>query len=1221
MNRFVRWPRRAARVIGTGSMVLIVLTFANLPEAAAAAPRAERGQLAAVEPFDSGQSRPAGPAPQGAGARTPRLIAESAPNLPPGDEIVTATADQNGYHLYAASSGSGWRWQPLATLQPGGYDEQRWIGEHCLTGDGRWVVAVVAPWPANNSDLGREQGGIAYAVNAHTGAVRPLAAGLALTYFNPGCAADGSVALTRYVGAGSEILVADPATGSVRSTGVVAAHLTSAVPARGAVYAARGMDVVQVDRTAARRVFSLPGQAFRLTANGQHGIDLLAMTGTREAAVWRWTGGATAVPVARGTVTRIRLFAGRGGHNQIVNAEWAMPGTGLRLDPSVRARVPERVSLDGNAVQIGADSTSSAIRLVRSSDGMSLAGAPPATVAHAVVTVPPAETSPGPAPTPAVQQPNTTTPTCAVARNDVNNQVLQPTPAKVEWAANLAGRGVLIGSGGAPLRPADAFNLGQSAYSPSDDFPLPTPFGAGGKAIPREILDGIFAQESNFSQATWHALPGLAGNPLIADYYGWVKTGHVDYDQADCGYGIGQITDLMRMDPTGQATGLQRKIAADYAENAAAAAQIVAQKWNQLAAAGIRYGSGDPALLENWYFALWAYNSGLNPQASTGNTTGCTPGPGCTDADGNWGLGWANNPANPDYDPQRHPFLHIAVDVEGIEVQVRTYDDASHPQDWPYQEKVFGWMESGQNGRDGSLEFQPTFDYDLQAGTLLNLPATTRFCTAGNHCTPDPLIGSGVCNRSDYHCWWHWPATELFAAAHGRATVADGTAEPYSPNPHPPVCGRAVSGLPANAIIVDDIDPGTNLAGCTHSDWTDGGRFLVSHGRLDDGNDIDWHQLGAGFGGHMWFTHTPVASNDWISIGQWIPTALLPGRYRVEAFVPDQGAWATEAAYWIYNGKGPKFRRLLDQAAFINQWADLGSYWLGPGAMVTLSNSAPDSLPNQDIAYDAIAFIPLAAPGGLAMLGDSFSAGQGSGPYDPDTYTATDSCHRSPYSWERVYAAGTTTYASGGWKHVACSGAIITDFRNPNHNWPVEPPQLNALTGNDGLVLLTVGGNDIGFSKIATDCIVWRQCKSKYVVNGVDTVLDSIQRLEPQLEQLYVQIVAEAPNAEVHVLTYPNMLTTDDRGLCASDGLLGLDDRIWLVGVTRALDDAVVTAANNVGVDALDVFDAFAGHELCAPDPWINGLASTSDRQEWFHPRAAGYAAEAARLKAVLQVP
>jgi len=43
-------------------------------------------------------------------------------------------------------------------------------------------------------------GALAYSIDAHSGAVKALAAGASLAYFNPGCGAGGQIVLTTYPG-------------------------------------------------------------------------------------------------------------------------------------------------------------------------------------------------------------------------------------------------------------------------------------------------------------------------------------------------------------------------------------------------------------------------------------------------------------------------------------------------------------------------------------------------------------------------------------------------------------------------------------------------------------------------------------------------------------------------------------------------------------------------------------------------------------------------------------------------------------------------------------------------------------------------------------------------------------------------------------------------------------------------------------------------------------
>ena len=263
--------------------------------------------------------------------------------------------------------------------------------------------------------------------------------------------------------------------------------------------------------------------------------------------------------------------------------------------------------------------------------------------------------------------------------------------------------------------------------------------------------------------------------------------------------------------------------------------------------------------------------------------------------------------------------------------------------------------------------------------------------------------------------------------------------------------------------------------------------------------------------------------------------------------------------------------------------------------------------------------------GQLALLGDSYSAGEGAGPYDAGTDTSSNTCHRSANSWERVFAAATLPYQSGNWTHVACSGAVLNDYWYANSSNAGEPPQNTALSPNTGLALMTLVGNDIGFAEVAQNCILaglngTDTCKTTYVINGVDTELQRIQAKQQELTDILIDARNRAPNADIHISTYPNIISDDSRLFCLQDANMAQSDRQWLKGLTRALDDVIINAANAAGVDVVDVFGAFAGHELCTSDPWANPLLSTSSKNEWFHPNAEGYTAWANIMLSTIQV-
>jgi hypothetical protein len=97
-------------------------------------------------------------------------------------------------------------------------------------------------------------------------------------------------------------------------------------------------------------------------------------------------------------------------------------------------------------------------------------------------------------------------------------------------------------------------NLGMPEYTPQEYFP-PVDLLGGGR-VPAQIMLGIIAQESNMWQAPRFVLPGVTGNPLIGNFYGRAVSStaadewDIHWDKADCGYGVTQVTDGMRLADT-----------------------------------------------------------------------------------------------------------------------------------------------------------------------------------------------------------------------------------------------------------------------------------------------------------------------------------------------------------------------------------------------------------------------------------------------------------------------------------------------------------------------------------------------------------------------------------------------------------------------------------------------------------------------------------------------
>jgi len=936
----------------------------------------------------------------------------AAPGAGSSAAAVDGRGDADGYHVRLTSAADGYVWRDIAVLRPAKLDPGSWYGYQCLSSDGKFVAVAVLPGDAINTNAARDHGAFAYSVNVGTGTVKALATGVGLKYHSPQCGLDDTAVFTSNPGANEAATVAgryDLSTGEQSAQSVVTGQVTSVVPVRDRMVGALGTSLVALPAAGSLKSPTRPdelvkagGAPFDLRPSSDGGIDFITESAQGGAAIRHEVSGRVAdIGAAKAGATK--LFLGAGGHTIVTGTS-----------------VPNLVVADGTKLPLGADnvtldgsgtfgpapssppSKASAAQLTQPQLATA-AGAPlvevsatkqvfSSTVGDGAAkaskqtgsTVPGAGTSGGtkgvqPAPkeakrsafvgvgplTPAISaavarqiapatSSGATAPTCSVARLQPNLQAMQPSNAQVDWATQMAEQGLLTGS--AYTRPANYANMGLVAYAPSDDFspiPLDHPSSGTWSTVPRSVMVAIESQESNFNQASWHALPGLSADPLIADYYGAgdaIDT--IDYPNADCGYGVAQVTTGMHADDTSISQHGQMKVAVDYEENIAAGLNILQETWNQLYEAGVTANGGDPRYLENWYFAAWAYNTGIQPTAAFGNTSGCTPGPTCTGPDGTWGLGWSNNPRNPDYDPNRAPYLK------------NTYGDAAHPSSWPYQERILGWMGSPII-RYGYTAYD-TPDYH-GGNTWLQIPGFNSMCTSDNHCDPANAAG-GYCTLGDSECWWHQPVTWVPTCSTTCATSAyengAGSTQPSYTDPYPPTCNQDTSKVPSGSIIVDDLsNPAQNLQGCSGMNWSNGGTFTYtpgSNGSGDPVGDIDTHQLGSGFGGHILFTHTePASASSLINTGTWKPNLPSLQYYKVKIHIPQSGATATDVVYTINpGGSASPWKIRVNQDWESEQWVTIGTFAMQNGANVTLTNASNMPAESYDVAYDAIAFVP-----------------------------------------------------------------------------------------------------------------------------------------------------------------------------------------------------------------------------------------------------------------------
>jgi GDSL-like lipase/acylhydrolase family protein len=1183
------------------------------------------------------------------------------------DLAWTTSGDATGLHLLVAEASSGYTWRTAATLGEPGLEADRWIGNACVTASGERAVVVYAPRTFTNDPELARRGGFTAIVDLRDGTVTKLPVTTSLAYFNPGCGAAESVALTQEgdedLGA-TRLLRLDATTGTVERPVEVTGQVTSAVPAPDGLIAASGYRVVRIgDSGTVVPVAATAGVPWSLRPDAAGGVSYLDQAGGTVRAL-RTVGSETSV-LAEGGAGHIGLHQGTGGRvfltgdstsvgslpsgiqriSAPASAELSTDGglaltsvatgrpgpllTGLAASEAQPAEIGATVTGTGQAVRFAVDPRANlAPHDAQGRDPVSLS----ATGAgdHRTEAVRPMAAG---SPT----NPVDTDRWCSIARNDARTMAYQPTPRQVEWAVDMAMQNVLTMTRGQGYR-----GFGLPAYSPQGMFPPRSVH------VPPQIFLGVLSQESNLWQASGHLLSGEYGNPLTGNVYGldlhdatgeivdWV----IHWDDSDCGYGISQMTDGMRTagrekpGETALPAVQQRAVALDYQVNIAAGMRLLQDKWNEVAAAGMTVNNADPARIENWYFATWAYNSGFHKFEDRNDP----------DSHGAWGLGWFNNPINPRYPQGRLPFLHN-----------NSWGDAAHPQDWPYPEKVIGFASWSIDTPDGP-GFRPAWWINDQE-RLAATPPKHQFCDSSNNCQPGArhvpnypdVIGqpAGPCAHThngqfDLRCWYHqsntWKPNCPDNCGHELIRFDAGFAEPPDGTHYPPRCDQR-QGLPANAQVVDDVPTGTPIVRCGGSYTTSStGTFSLSF-EEDSAmpgtypGKVDFHQIAGGNGGHFWFAHSRLAPGKLNVTGTWRPSSSLTGWTRIKVFIPDHGAQTQLADYVVRLGNGETRHRVVSQNWEVNTWVDIGVFNLRGGSSVSLSSAVSRTETtaehNWDIAYDAIAFIPTSRPVvNYVALGDSFSAGEGHGPYDENTdysRAGRDSkCHRSkniayprlvrwPGSDQTIAARARQGGGDTAFAHIACSFAE-TESINGNTYENGETPQLRQgyLDQETTLVTVTVGGNDADFTGVVKECSVGNFCEDP-------AVSDRINNMQAPLHALYRAIDSAAPNARILVLGYPLLFNPEYESRFECLDTLGIDasEAQWL-NEQGDLLNAVISAAvddtrtqDGANIQFLDVRPQFAGHAICDhSEPFIWGV--TGPTAGWYHPNGQGVGAYAA---------
>ncbi len=249
---------------------------------------------------------------------------------------------------------------------------------------------------------------------------------------------------------------------------------------------------------------------------------------------------------------------------------------------------------------------------------------------------------------------------------------------------------------------------------------------------------------------------------------------------------------------------------------------------------------------------------------------------------------------------------------------------------------------------------------------------------------------------------------------------------------------------------------------------------------------------------------------------------------------------------------------------------------------------------------------PTAAVVNYVALGDSYSAGVGNEPYDPDS----GACFRSVKAYPILLAA---------WGHKlaihseACNGAttdtLITDQLPPQPN-----PEIKTVT-------VTIGGNDVGTFDVIPDCLG--------LTDGVPGCSEHARglfagewekALRNKLDPALTRIHAAYPNARIYVGSYMELFGTR-KTACKVGELNGqafyvsYSDKVWLNKLARKLNATIMKAVHRADktmrATFVNVAPTFNGHGLCDfARPWVGHL-DAANLMSLLHPTADGQRAYA----------
>ena len=284
-------------------------------------------------------------------------------------------------------------------------------------------------------------------------------------------------------------------------------------------------------------------------------------------------------------------------------------------------------------------------------------------------------------------------------------------------------------------------------------------------------------------------------------------------------------------------------------------------------------------------------------------------------------------------------------------------------------------------------------------------------------------------------------------------------------------------------------------------------------------------------------------------------------------------------------------------------------------ASPTPTNAAKTSAP----ATSSRAASAQATTGPIVALGDSYTAG-GLMPVDPLAKPA--GCLRSTKAYPVLVAQALHAQLTD----VACANAGVKEMTGPQKTYlGTNPAQLAALKPGDRLVLLSLGGDDLGFLNVLQECMKvsvlapsGSPCKAHYTAGGTDQLAAGVATETGKIAQVLTAIRERAPQARVVVVGYPDMFPRS--GACWPAVPIASGDIAYLRATELSANAMLAADAKAAGDTFVNTYTPTIGHDFCQQESVrdVEGLLPGSLALP-FHPNVRGQQAMANAVLSALK--